>query len=376
MNEYLSRKFKVLSLLLMVMVVYIHFNPGLTLNLWHVKSSLGEVNTTVSLFVQHGFTRVAVPLFFLISGYLFFLNIKQGLWQEFRKKYVSRTHSLLVPYLFWFLFWLLFIILFRCLRATDALFQGRYLTFGSAIQHYGLARYLQPRHLWFTLWAPQPNYPLWYIRDLMGLVVLTPVIYWITRRFKLIPFLLSLIPYFLDLRIRTEGFTGTWNLALTFFLLGSYLAIWRKDILQMQWTDRGNCATIGLLWIALLSAQTICVLNSCPDWLTTIVHRSGVLVGLCFTWNAYDIMARHGSWHWIDRLLPYSFIIYVCHAPIKSYLVNRISNPIVGRDPGWNIVGYFIFPILDIAICILLGWVVRRTAPRIYSLATGGRTPR
>jgi len=376
MNNYLSRKFRVLSLLLMVMVVYIHFNPGLTLDLWHVRHTMGEANTMVALFVQHGITRVAVPLFFLISGYLFFLNIKQGSWQEFKKKYISRTSSLLVPYLFWFLFWLLFIILFKCLRATDAVIQGRYLTFGTAVQHYGLAKYLQPDHLWFTLWAPQPNYPLWYIRDLMALVVISPVIYWLTKRFKLIPFLISLIPYFLDLRIRTQGFTGTWNLALTFFLLGSYLAIWQKDFLLKTWNDRGNCAILGLLWTILICAQTICVFNSCADWLTTIVHRLGVLVGLCFTWNAYDVVAQRSPWHWIDRLLPYSFIIFVCHAPIKSYLVNRISNPIVGHDPTWNIVGYFIFPIFTIAICILLGWIMQKGAPLIYNLSIGGRTHR
>lgn len=47
------------------------------------------------------FTRVCVPLFFLISGYLFFCNIKQFDRQAYVAKLKKRGRSLLEPYLFY-----------------------------------------------------------------------------------------------------------------------------------------------------------------------------------------------------------------------------------------------------------------------------------
>lgn len=97
MNNYLKNKITTISFLLMIMVVNIH-----SYNLLPIIPK--GYNTFIQDLFSQGFSRIAVPLFFIISGYLFFLNIKEGLLIEFLLKYKSRFKSLVIPYLFWTVF--------------------------------------------------------------------------------------------------------------------------------------------------------------------------------------------------------------------------------------------------------------------------------
>jgi surface polysaccharide O-acyltransferase-like enzyme len=77
MNSYLSRKLKILSFIATILVVYIHVSPGADIvdATREVAKTSGLANTLIAFYIQDGLARVAVPLFFIISGYLFFRNI-------------------------------------------------------------------------------------------------------------------------------------------------------------------------------------------------------------------------------------------------------------------------------------------------------------
>lgn len=53
------------------------------------------------IFGSHVVTHIAVPTFFVISGFLFFRNMQRWDVRAYRKKLKSRFRSLLVPYLCW-----------------------------------------------------------------------------------------------------------------------------------------------------------------------------------------------------------------------------------------------------------------------------------
>src|SRR5689334_20787058 len=107
MDEYLSRKIRTLSLLAIVFVVYIHaYNfPERYLYPDTVIAGPPGIARFIEYFVSNGLGRFAVPLFFGISGYLFFRDIR-GDPRIFFFKFVKRLRTLAIPYLLWSGLWL------------------------------------------------------------------------------------------------------------------------------------------------------------------------------------------------------------------------------------------------------------------------------
>ena len=111
-------------------------------------------------------TEVCVPLFFVISGYLFFRNIPpnpQPRW--FLDKYRSRFFSLVIPYL------IANVIAWGCyyfaIKAVPSMVSG---FFGD--------RWKEPL---FVFWTGPINMSLWFIRELILVVVASPAVYLLVR---------------------------------------------------------------------------------------------------------------------------------------------------------------------------------------------------
>ena len=109
---------------------------------------------------------VCVPAFFVLSGYLFFWNVPgkvDGMW--FWKKIRSRFFTLLIPYLIavviaWFCYYF-------AIKAVPSMVDG-----------FMGDRWKDPL---FVFWTGPVNLSLWFIRELMVVVLLSPLIYLIIR---------------------------------------------------------------------------------------------------------------------------------------------------------------------------------------------------
>lgn len=80
MTTFFSNKIKILSFLSIILVLYIHsgFHD-------YPHEIMGMIfNHYLQNFISHTIGRCAVPLFFAISGYLFFLNTDDGISSIFR----------------------------------------------------------------------------------------------------------------------------------------------------------------------------------------------------------------------------------------------------------------------------------------------------
>ena len=98
MTQYLSDKFKVLSLISIILVLYIHsgFHD-------YPNEIQGMIfNANLQNFISGMIGRCAVPLFYAISGYLFFTGLYGGRNANYQKlwfKIKKRGKTLLVPYI-------------------------------------------------------------------------------------------------------------------------------------------------------------------------------------------------------------------------------------------------------------------------------------
>lgn len=98
-DQSLSNKFRNMALLCAFLVVIIH-----------CVSHLGITNWFVSMAIQDGFCRIAVPYFFFASGFFLAAHIQENGWYsgEIRK----RVQSLLIPYLVFVVSYWLYSIVF------------------------------------------------------------------------------------------------------------------------------------------------------------------------------------------------------------------------------------------------------------------------
>lgn len=107
MNDYLRTKIKVLSFFLVVLVVIVHaYNTNIQTDPEGLYAISG-LNGFIQEFFCQGLNRIASPLFFIISGFLFYVNLT-GQPSDFFRKLKKRFFTLIIPYLFWSLWGLVF----------------------------------------------------------------------------------------------------------------------------------------------------------------------------------------------------------------------------------------------------------------------------
>lgn len=351
MNEYLSRKLKLLSAFSIVMVLYIHmyYTEGAhmpTLNL--IESSIGG-----------GFNRTAVPLFYIISGYLFFLKVPGG-FRSIEGKMRKRVKTLLIPYIIANIF----TFFFYCgINAIALKFGGV-----SNALNFKIFNDIAALGLWGTLKMvfidPPVAFQLWFVRDLMVMVFFSPLI-WIAMKWLVAlkqkglgwvpPIILSALYsgcYF-------SGYLGT----LFWFMSGGYLAMAAINIKDS--VSRPHIVVI----------TGIAVVSSIA-WLISGIHPkiAGMLIpllGVAFLWFAYDLVAKKLKSPVIDWAARFTFFVYLVHEPFLN-IFKKIPL-LFSRTETTLIVCYLLIPPLFYLIACWIGSILSKLFPNAYKVYTGGR---
>lgn len=175
MESYLSRKLTFFSFWLMLLVVLLH---SLNINF----NECNNLVCSLQYLLSHKLAQIAVPLFFIISGYLFFLNItiEEGQSQVVKSKIFKKFKTLFIPYILWCVIWFIFMYLFQLMPFAKNLFSTPLykMTIGDLL----LQAFYYPI-----------NYPFWFLRELMLFIIFTPIIYYILKKSKFYSLILLLI---------------------------------------------------------------------------------------------------------------------------------------------------------------------------------------
>ncbi len=188
---------------------------------------------TIYPLVSHLFSEIIgsamVPLFFFISGFLFFYKVSRFTSGVYAQKLRRRLKSLLIPYLFWNVLCLLLFFLAQQLL-------------GPASGNHQLMKSCTWQNWFWAFWDITRITPgdmlqapvciqMWYIRDLLVLSLLTPFIYIIVRYARLYFLLpLSAIWLFSWWHFPYPGFS---IMGFLFFSFGAYCSIHRRDFTSM-----------------------------------------------------------------------------------------------------------------------------------------------
>lgn len=296
------------------------------------------------------------PIFFLLSGYLYFLNGPVHR-HTFQHKCRNRWHSLVVPYLCWNTLVLLLFV------AIDIFFPS--LTTGT----------IPPLHKWdlrqvgqayFCIygsgWDTSPiNGPLWFLRDLIILSALTPCIQWVVQRKPIaLPLLISLmlapLPFF-------------FNISLPFFALGGYLSLHHKQPEQLSHTFTWGCLAIFVAIVAVLFCIPLSTPLTQPLHLIKTLCGMGAVVGLCL-W-----LAQRSNCHMAAQLAPASFFVFAAHGVVARLLTKAMSVLLLHLQAGPVL--YLLAHLANWALCVALCLVAYRLTahyPALMNLLGGRRT--
>lgn len=291
MTQYLSDKLRVLSLISIIFVLYIHsrFQPNEIMGMAYYDK--------IQLFTSEMIGRCAVPLFYLISGYLFFMKVPDGV-KSIGRKIRKRIKSLLIPYFIGCVFFVIFYSFVALLPWTSNLINSSSSIMPLFQKPYSII-------LISIFYDGGTGYPcafqLWFLRDLILIVATSPLWYLCLKHLKwgfvAVVFVLTYfdvphVPFY----------------SLFWFVLGGQLT---KVKIEMGGVN--GVINVELLALCLFIVLSIVELffPDIVDW--SLLRIPIILFGILGSWGLYDVVIRKEfslSQHlWLATACQFTFFI-------------------------------------------------------------------
>lgn len=331
LNREVSQRMNMLRFLMIVGVVVLHTPPFL---------ALGEQPVTFfehfKAFFQGAVFRTTVPILTFISAYLIFTA---GLDRSPLKLYKKKFYSLVVPFIFFNLGLLAFTWI--CQRYLNIHIFRELLN----------ADFMEWMDAAFGLRDSPVNYPLHFLRNLVVLVLVAPLLGMLLRS---APFV-GLAVVFCIGHFNLEGPILLRNNMLITFYLGGMAALLPVNMLAF---DKYRVPALILFCIACIAVVELRVKN-----LDYLVYVSPFLV-----WPAASLLSNTRAGIWMTRMSSYSFFIFLAHAPVlaAAWFVYKRYQALVPAPLFW-----FATPLLTVALLVVLWKLFDATLGPAFAFATG-----
>lgn len=350
MNKQESSALNITRFVMSIGVVFLHSYTTVQmysyLNEYTVYQTIAKV-----LSLQLG--EIAVPAFFLISGYLFY-NGYQPTIDCYRYKLKKRFYSLLLPYLFWNILIIIIYYLAENIPPIRNLFNDSH----PLIHDFAFTDYFK------ALWAINNGGPiltqLWFVRNLIILVICAPIIYLIVRYTRFAGVAIFGIAWILH-----PGQAYPLN-SLFFYSLGAWFSINHKSLtVSIEQQSKFFLILFPIIMIADLLLPNISI--------SFYLHRIFTLTGVFFVIAVISFLLKKGRIRDIAFLSSSSFFLYVTHDPMLRF-IRKFSLKLIDQSSELQIIiSYFAAIIVDIAIVYAVYWILYKYAPCFLKWTTGNR---
>ena len=344
---------------MIVGVIFIH-NYRMADNMDGIESFTAE-NLPIYYYVSNLFSNtlasIAVPLFFFISGFLFFFKIERFSKTIYLNKLKKRFRTLLIPYVFWNLLLYGAVALLSLYPKTRGFVEGYdyniFETLVGKLNEAGTGTY-------------PLVYQLWFIRDLIVCVVISPLIYLLVTRMSYFGIILLGVGWMLGYSIPYIGNRGLNIVALFFFSMGAWFSCRRVDVVTLV----KELKVLVLFYPVIVAADLLTKLETYNGY----INKIGILIGIvsCFLLvvyliERYDLKA-------VPLLSSASFFIFAVHDPWILWTLRKVSFVIFHPKSDISVtLVYFALIFVVVMVSVGIYWILRRLMPSFTSLITGGR---
>ena len=342
----LSRSIETLRFPLILLIVFLHCYTS-TSGITRGHDTYFRLIYPFSLWLG----ETGVPTFFFISGLLFFYSKK-----TYTQKIKSRFRTLLIPYLF-------FNGLILCVFLCSMFLGNTVIIVGKDLADYSLIDYIRAfwdRGVWNHGNGSPILCPLWYIRNLMVLAILSPIIYYIVKYTRLsFPVIFGL----LWINAHDSAYTLE---SLTLFSLGAYFPICDKNPIDIfdKYKVFFVCAFLFLAKMDFLHLF-VSIPFALPFHRLSLVTNTFIFISFI---GGY--MYRH---HLYSSFLSKSaFFVFCIHYPFTIYLRILFLKIVVFPD-YIIVVVYLISVICTTMISVLIYKLLIEIIPFFVHYITGSR---
>ena len=313
-------------------------------------SSLSDTIDVVDDFITYRVCQVAVPMFFVLSGMLFFRNYRP---EDYLKKLKKRVRTLVIPYLSWNAISVIFSIVTSAFLARYFVgrepFEWSFSSFFLGIFHY------------------EYNLPCWFLFELIYFVLCTPVIDLLTREKYASPFLITAL-LLLDIPslLVPKPLFMTPN-AVIYYLIGAYIGRHWIEVFTKKAGKKRSLLGAVLIVLAVASecARAAGVFGTYTEIVRVLIR---VIYVLGVWWFADLIVDRIQ----IRPFMHHSFMIFVLNVNVGA-IVGQLVYMALPKTVVFAYVSFVITIVLTLlvieAICVLMS----KYCGRLYGFLNGSR---
>jgi len=291
-------------------------------------------------------SQIVVPLFFFISGLLFFSHIDNYDIVIYKNKIIKRTRTLLIPLIMWGILSLVIFIIRVWILHPDY----HYLwSFKNTVASF-FFNYDDPNL------APL-DAPLWFIRDLYVVCLLSPIIYYAIKKNGIVLLIIFGAIWFFGL-----GSNGIKPIEMTsffFFSYGSYFSIKKIDLLKI-FNKNGVYYIFFSITIILsvIDLLTIQYKNNKGDCHLFYIHNAFIIMSCLIIIICTSNIIRRYKISYINNFLSKSgFAIYAFHWLVIFGIQNKVIE-FLCKSSYLSTFKLFIIYIFTFVITAVVSWVI------------------
>ena len=341
-----SRKVTIVSFILSVFVMYIHAK---NLAYYDFGDAHGTLIYILNQIMSEKYGRIAVPFFFLQSGYWMFrydiFETKSGI---LKRKLKKKAISLGIPYLLWNIWGLLFFIIVTHIQGMPFRVNNGQIvsiTLDNVLNGVFLHKFY---------------FPFWFMQDLIVLTAFSPVLVVLFRK-RYTAYVTIIILFILAMLGINTPLCQTNSILL--FTLGGALSVYHRE----YWENPNSNHFETALYIALFLVCAVIKWLSIPFFSTIYIVVSPILF-----WKSCELL---GQLNVFDHEPPWfckqSFFIYSAHIFIVEGLSSIMSR--VSSNMAWVSFSYLVNPLITLAFLYVAARVLSQRFPKVYGLLCGNR---
>lgn len=361
MSDTDRQRISYLRLVLVLALVFLHYG-GLYGSPYspyrgYQGQELPIASILISFVLYLGFT--AVPAMSAISGFLFFRGATRDLPPDIARKWRRRLGTLVLPFLLWSAGFAA--VAYAAHLVQPSLFRSDFATEGRST-----LRMLADGILGLS--RTPVAFQLWFVRDLIVTIAVSPVIWLLMGRVPRITLAVAVVLWMADYDL---WIFQRLDVPL-FFAFGAACAMhgWRPD-LPRRWI-----LPVFGLFLAVAMARTVApyFVGHATGWDFNVATASMRILGALAVWNAAALALTGVFAAWVQRNSYMAFYIHAAHYPPILFLKIILANFVdIGTELG-QIALYLVTVGITVGLLVASAHLMQRWTPGLFRVLSGGRS--